>query len=949
MRAPGARAVMVGRQSDLKVLRDALSDADRALPRCVVLGGEAGMGKTRLLNEFRAGIGADALVLSADCIDLGPLGAPFGPVCSIMRQLVSAVGIDAVLAAAGPGCAAIAALLPEISAPSDEGVEGVEPLPETLMALLDFFSRDRTVVVIIDDLHWADAATVSLLAYVLRSAETQRLLAVLAYRVEDAGRRSPLRQTLTELERARAFVRRELQPLDEFEVADLVTRLRGAEPDGDTIASISRRSGGIPFFVEELAAMGDAQIPETLRDVLLARYERLEPEARSFLRAVAVGGMHVDHDVARGVLDDLAVDDLARAAIDETVLVRAAEGYAFRHALVRDAIYDELLPGERRRLHEQFATVLTERGAPASETSFHWFAAHNLPRALSSSTTAFDEAVNSCAFASALQLGERALELWDSVPDPESCVGRTKSKLVTQVIMAARDSGDRKRGLAMVGQAIDSTPVEQTLARVRLLHFKAELLAGEGLPGAEEIYREALAELGDSADDLVLTATLECSLATRYELTGRVGLARELYEQALATAQRAGSNVIASKSLLALGWIEALDGDLDSMRALFKEALALAGNGNGFLLYGVNASDGLVQLGEYAAALDASERPMLRARELGLERRWGGILSNSVDALMGLGRWDEAMERGRYVLAIQPDGCSIVSQHRRRIVVANWQDDTPLASAIARDHSAEIESFRKLGDLQDLLPTAATLGELALFQGRLDDAWREVSVAWEPPHDGGTGFDLPLLGLAARVVGEMRRAGQPVPPDAEARLDSVFERMASWPIVPRWRAFVDAELAGADGAGTDVNAWRAAVDALAGGTMPAHLHAYSWWRLGQSQLAHGDRAASADSLRRAIELADCIGASWVTRQARELLSAAAIGERVQDARDELTARERQVLELIAEGLSNREIGQRLFISTKTASVHVSAILRKLGATSRTQAAVIAQRAAPVTA
>ena len=943
---------MVGRQPDLKLLRDARSDADHGVARCVVLGGEAGMGKTRLLDEFRAGIGAEALVLSADCIDLGPLGVPFGPIRSIMRQLVSTVGVDAVLAAAGPGRAALAALLPELATSGAGEIDGAaesgaEPLPDTTMTLLREFCRDRTIIVVIDDLHWADAATLSLLGFLLRTAADERLLLVLAYRVEDTGRRSALRHMLAELERSRALTRHELSPLDELEIADLVARLGGSEPDGDTVASIARRTGGVPFFVEELVGLGSGRIPETLRDVLLARYERLAPGAQAFLRAIAVGGMEVDHELARLVLDGADLDAVARAATDETVLVRNANGYAFRHALVREAIYEELLPGERRRLHEQFARVLSDSGAPASETSFHWYAAHDLPRALVASTAAFDQAVASNAFASALQLGERALELWDSVPNAETTTGRTKPGLLTQVTTAARDSGDRKRGLALVVQAIEATPADEPFARARLLQFRAEVLAEEGMPGAEETYREALAAIGDSEGDLELTARLQSSLASRYELTGRIALARGLYERALSTARRAGSDVVVSKILLALGWLEALDGNLPAMRDLFAEALSIAGDGTALLLYGVNASDGYVQLGEYRAALEASERPMLRARELGLERRWGGILSNSVDALMGLGRWDEAMERGRYVLAIQPDGCSIVSQHRRRIAVALWSDDARLASTIAHDHGAQIETFGKRGDLQDVLPTALTLGELALFQGRLEDAWREASVVWELPHDGGTGFDLPLLGLAARIVAELRRTGAPVPEGATERIHSTFERMATWSIVPRWRAFVDAELAGPEGPVSEVRAWRDAVDALDDETMPAHLRAYSLWRLGRAQLAMGDRAATADSLRLAVELADRIGAAWVSRQAGELLRSAAIGERHQHSPDPLTARERQVLDLIAEGLSNREIGQRLFISTKTASVHVSAILRKLGATTRTQAAVMAERAAPV--
>ena len=254
-----------------------------------------------------------------------------------------------------------------------------------------------------------------------------------------------------------------------------------------------------------------------------------------------------------------------------------------------------------------------------------------------------------------------------------------------------------------------------------------------------------------------------------------------------------------------------------------------------------------------------------------------------------------------------------------------------------------IRAFAAHGDLQDTLPTATTLGELAVFQGDLDEAWRQVSILWDPPHEGAAGYDLPLLGLAARIIGERRRVGARVPDDAVDILDSVFARMPAWPTVPRWRALVDAELSGVDGTGTDVEAWRVAVAELSDESMPAHLRAYTWWRLGGVELGAGDRTVAAASLRTAADQADRIGATWISNRARELLQTAGLGERPKSGSELLTARERQVLELIAEGLSNREISQRLFISTKTTSVHVSSILRKLGASSRTQAAMMAER------
>ncbi|HEX4444567.1 MAG TPA: AAA family ATPase [Galbitalea sp.] len=937
MMAPIAGPAMIGRESDLQALTAALSDARRGVSRCVVLGGEAGMGKTRLLEEFRATIDSDVVVLRAECVDLGPLGVPFGPVRAIIRQLVSIVGADAVLAAAGAGRSSIVALLPELADRLDESDVGAEPLHETIPSLLGELSETQPIVILLDDAQWADAATLSLFHYLLRIASNERLLVVVAYRSDDTGRTHPLRRILAELDRARAISRRELEPLSTRDLGTLVTSLRGAEPDHDVIEQIARRSQGVPFYVEELAALGGDLIPDTLRDVLLTRYEKLDSETRAFLRVLSVGGLHVDHGVIGRVLGDADVDVLARAAADESVLIASEDGYAFRHALVREAIYAELLPGERQAAHERYAIELEQLGVGAAEVSFHWFAAHDLPRALSTSLIAFDEAMAGRAFASALQLGERALEIWGKVPDAETLAGRSRAALLGQVTTAARDAGDRARGLALVDEALAAT--EDPWARARLLQVKAALFSEEGLPGAEDAYIEALSIVGDSEDDLALKARLQVALATRYQLTGRMAQSRAQLANALHTARRSGSAEVLSRVLVEMGWDETVSGDPERGRALFAEALENAGDGEGLLLFATNASDAYVLVGDYNAALEVTERPIVRARELGLERSWGGILSNSVDALIGLGRWDEADERGREVLAIRPSGCSVANQHRRRIAIANWKDQTSLASAIARDHGPLIRTFAVRGDLQDFLPTALTLGELAFFEGDLDEAWRQVTLAWDPVHEGATGYDLPILGLAARILGELRRRGGVEPVGAVDRIDEVFSRAAAWPIVPRWRALVDAELSGPDGSGTDVGAWTAAVEALSDGSIPAHLLAYSLWRRGQAELNVGNRAAATESLQSAAETAERIGASWVTNRANELLLTAGLTDRSRKAPEQLTSREEQVLDLVSEGLSNREIGERLFISTKTASVHVSAILRKLGATTRTQAAM----------
>ena len=343
VRTPTPGIAMIGREADLQVLRDALVDAQDGITRCVAIGGEAGMGKTRLLTEFRSTIDPDAIVLTADCIDLGTMGIPFGPVRSIMRQLVAVVGAEAVLDAAGPGRPGVVALLPELA---DGSESGSEPLHETLTAMLGRFALDRTIVVIIDDAQWADAATVSLLRFVLRTVSDVSFLAVLAYRSEDAGRAHRLAPAARRTRPgARDHASRTAWAPRRGHRGPGDASAAGSLPDREGLDRIVQRSQGVPFFVEELVGLGAARIPDSLRDVLLTRYERLDPATQSFLRALSVGGMRVEHDVLSQVLDSVDFDPLARAAADETILVTSDDGYAFRHALVREAVDNELLPG----------------------------------------------------------------------------------------------------------------------------------------------------------------------------------------------------------------------------------------------------------------------------------------------------------------------------------------------------------------------------------------------------------------------------------------------------------------------------------------------------------------------------------------------------------------------------------------------------------------------------
>lgn len=369
-------------------------------PFTVIIGGEAGIGKTRLVREFTAGLAPDVRLLAGQCVDLGSVAAPYAPVKTALRTLVSEVGAERVLEAVGPGRTAFVALLPELAvsgadtdtAPAPAGAAASQ-LHEAIAVLLETFSRERPIVFVIEDLHWIDAASLALLRFLMRALGSSRVLTVLSYRTEDVTRGHPVRAFLSEAERDRWVERRELGRLTRAQVRKLVKSLIvDTTPSQSAIDTLFRRSDGVPFFVEELVGIDGCRdegfVPDTLRELLLARYERLPESAQELLRLISTGGVRISHallsEVYAGTADEL--DAAARQSVLFGVLTIEGDDYAFRHALVREAILSDLLPGERARFHaryagayEAMATAGTRR--LAAEISFHWLGAHDAVRA----------------------------------------------------------------------------------------------------------------------------------------------------------------------------------------------------------------------------------------------------------------------------------------------------------------------------------------------------------------------------------------------------------------------------------------------------------------------------------------------------------------------------------------------------------------------------------------
>jgi DNA-binding CsgD family transcriptional regulator/tetratricopeptide (TPR) repeat protein len=967
---------LVGRDADLDALFDAYAESVAGSTRTVLIGGEAGIGKSRLVTEFLHSLPADAVILRGQSVDFDRDAPPYAPILSALRSLAQEVGEEAMFDASGPARDALALLLPELGGHAstiDAPVRGgADRLYDAVAEVLENVAAVRPVVLLIEDVHWADPQSLGLLRFLIRVVEDARVLIVLTFRSDELSRGSALRALLPEIDRNRRVTRLELARLDRRQVREMATAILDGPPDEEELTQVYLRTEGVPFFVEELVSCSGVRsmdsFPETLRDILLARYDRLAESTQRMMRLIAAGGARVEHELLAAVCDESAegVDAAASEAIAASVLVVDGTAYAFRHALVREAIHDQLLPGERVRFHTRYAEALVAQhgaaGADATAISYHWMAAHNVREAFIASLAAFRQARSSFAFATAAAMGERAIELWDQIPDAAELAERTKMELLGDTSYVLRNAGESERAIALIDEAIALSDPSDAAAYALLLRNKASYLANIGQTGSIELLRQALAVL-DGQPRSVLRANVLGELAARLMLIARFDQAIEMADGAFAEATAVDNRARMSVASNIRGFSRLAGGDIDAGLADLALARELAvGNDSARLRYWVNQSDALNLLGRYEEAVRTAEEGAERARQRGVERTSGAVLlSNVISPLYALGqtgRADEMLDRALELDA--PIGFS-APLRRLKVQATLWSGDRSHAERLLRGWYGSLRQHGRL-DAQAERGLALVSGELAFARGETREAWREVSMLTDPQHRPFPAYDLPLIAFAARVLAAARATGMTLAgadgeprstDELEAHVRSALAAASGWPTASAYSAIVDAELSGPRGTGTDPALWQGAVDAARDGVAPAQVAPYAAFRLAEALANAGDRAGARVAARTAREGAESIGMGLIVAGVTELeRRVGAVGG---DHRDEsgdaaslqvlLTERERQVLDLVARGLSNAQIAEQLFISTKTASVHVSNILRKTGASTRTEAAYLTVRSA----
>lgn len=941
-----ASEVFVGRAREIGELERVLDAARGGSGAAVLVAGEAGIGKTRLASELaRRARDAGCAVLLGRSIDLVGTQLPYQPFVEALRPLGTPWQVDG-------------------QAPGSQ----LRVFEDTL-ALLAQRAATAPVLLVLEDLHWADTSTLDLVVFLAHNLDGQPLVLLATCRPDDPGSAARMRRLADGVRRSGSALLLQLGPLERAELLELLAaHAENALPAGLTDA-IADRAEGNPFFAKELlAASGEHSggLPQELRDVLLQRVTRLDQPTQGVLRLAAAAGREVEYPLLRAAMElpDRDLRDALRAAVDGGVLVAEAEtrSFRFRHALLAEAIYGTILPGEREELHARLAEELAHSGlAGAAELAPHWAAAGRRAEALAASVEAARRAEEVFGLAEALAHLDRALALWDAVPRAAERAGvdlarlcEWAGELASQVSQAARAVELTRRAVELVGT---DDPYRAAHLHVRLGEYLIE--TGGNDAGLAALQRAV--ELAPLDPPSAERAYALGSFAGGLMVAWRHAESLPIAEQALALARLVGAADAEVRALTVLGADLAYLGRGEEGVAHLRQAVALADEIDdriGLERAYVSLTDGLTMLGRPRESARVGEAGLEVMRGYGVDSTL--LVGNRIEALLAIGEWDEA-DRSSDV-ALRRIGSSFpywLLILRADIEVGRGELDAARAHLEAA--SATMPENRMVG-IYD-----AYLADLALWERRWTGADGAVQVGLaraRQPETAQIRVQLCARGLRAHAeLAALARARRDA--DAAGRWltraqelvaiarDAAREASAITPNAAGWAALGEAEYTRTSGL-AQPEAWSEAAAAWER-LDRSPLAAYCRWREAETLVAAGaSRAVAGAPLRQAYGVAARIGARPLLREL-ELLAQRARLELVtpEDGRLDpqagleqslgLTPREADVLTLVARGYTNREIAAELVISVKTAGVHVSHILRKLDAPNRLEAAAIAHR------
>ncbi|MFI6938819.1 AAA family ATPase [Streptomyces sp. NPDC050418] len=973
---------LVGRQDELARLTGLLGRAREGEARAVLVAGDAGVGKTRLLDETAARATADGMtVVTGRCVDLGDVGLPYLPFTEILGRLAADERFAATVAD-HPLAGRLVGGGP--AGESGREADGRLRLFEDIAGLFADLAAEAPLLLVLEDLHWADQSTRDLLRFLLSRAAlqrtggaSQRMAVIASYRTDDLHRRHPLRPVLAELVRLPAVERLELRPLADSDVEQLVRTLRTGPLEDATVRRIVERAEGNAFYAEELLAAtaddvngsGAVDVPSGLADVLLVRFEQLSGTAQEVLRAASVAGRSVGHEVLRAVVE-LPTDELEsalREAMGRQLLVAGGiagetsgerDTYSFRHALIQETVYTDLLPGERVRLHRVFAQLPATRSRPAAR-AHHARESHDLPGALEASLEAADHAHRVGAPAEELRHLEAALDLWQAVAagDRPDTPGLTEITLTLRASAAAAHAGENHRAVTLTRAALARVGSDADSELAARVHYTlaGRLIGIDSVAAAFTHSSEALAMIPPEPPTTTWVWAAATHVMTSH-YTGDVDTARSVGEEALAKAEALGMSDAQADLTISLVGLGDFKRRTPEGRERLRQARDLARraeNDSIELRALFNLAIGSFEAGALDECLSWLTDGLDRARRVGLLTAHYPLMLRYLQSLVlyTLGRWDECVETARADADRMPAAGAFVTGPGLYVALGRGEEGAQEGARLLVDQPYDSMAWIVAGVV--LTDSAAMEHDPEAAVTHLHATVDRLTLDTDRgrPH---VGIRLSALALAAvaDAAGELRLAGD----DSGARrwtdtareLADLAREAAnldndSWfgPEGRAWLARAEAEESRAAGR-AEVDAWTKAVDAFAE-YGDVYERARCERRLAEALLSADRREEASAHALAARETAAALGALPLLDDVDALIRRGRLEAKAAPEESVLTARERDVLLLLAQGMTNRRIGEELFISGKTASVHVSNILAKLGAASRTEAVGIAYR------